>query len=152
MSNNSIWPIDRTLSGAATLGNNGPENNGNDGVLHIPQTSKTGASSSDGLMSYPRHSLGGGLTSVEMQSVYFAAPSDRAKLHWSQREFWWDNDHAFYPRRCHLLTEYQASEINTSLHALTVISYQLKAMFAYASVRRGLLLIVYNCIKIWSLR
>ena len=36
---------------------------GNEGVLHIPQISKTGTSSSDGLMSYPKYSLVGlGLT------------------------------------------------------------------------------------------
>ena len=31
----SIWPIERTLSGATTLGQNGPGSNGNEGVLHI---------------------------------------------------------------------------------------------------------------------
>ena len=29
----SIWPIDRTLSGATTPGQNGPRSNGNEGVL-----------------------------------------------------------------------------------------------------------------------
>ena len=32
----SIWPVDRTLSGATTRGHSGPENNDNEGVLHIP--------------------------------------------------------------------------------------------------------------------
>ena len=36
----SIWPMNRTLSGANTLGQNGTESNGNEGVLHIPQISK----------------------------------------------------------------------------------------------------------------
>ena len=37
MSNTSIWPIDRTLSSATTQDQSGPESNGNEGVLHIPQ-------------------------------------------------------------------------------------------------------------------
>ena len=35
----SIWPIDRTLSGATTLGLCRPGSNGNKGVLRIPQSS-----------------------------------------------------------------------------------------------------------------
>ena len=42
MSNSTIWPIDRTLSGATYPGQSGPENNGNERVLHIAQISKTG--------------------------------------------------------------------------------------------------------------
>ena len=38
----SIWPIDRTLSGANTLSQSGPESNGNEEVLHIPPISKAG--------------------------------------------------------------------------------------------------------------
>ena len=53
MSNSSICPIDRTLSGATTPGQSGPGSDGNEGVLHIPQSSKTGASLPDGLMLYP---------------------------------------------------------------------------------------------------
>ena len=59
MSNNSIWSIDRTLLGATTPGQSGLESNGNEGVLHIPQSSKTGASSSDGFVPYPGHFWGG---------------------------------------------------------------------------------------------
>ena len=54
----SIWPIDRTLSGPTTLGQSGPGNNGNEGVLHIPQIFKAGALPSNCLMSYLRYSLG----------------------------------------------------------------------------------------------
>ena len=36
---NSIRPIDRTLSGATTPGQNGPWSDGNEGVLCIPQSS-----------------------------------------------------------------------------------------------------------------
>ena len=56
----SLWPIDRTLSSATTSGQSGPGNNGNEGVLYIPQISKSGALPSDGFISYPGHSLGGG--------------------------------------------------------------------------------------------
>ena len=31
----SIWPIDKTLSGATTLSQNGPGSDGNEGGLHI---------------------------------------------------------------------------------------------------------------------
>ena len=34
-------------------GQSGPGSNGDEGVLHIPQTSKTGTSPSDSLMSFP---------------------------------------------------------------------------------------------------
>ena len=37
MSNSSIGPIDRTLSGATTLGQSGPGSNGNEEVFHIPE-------------------------------------------------------------------------------------------------------------------
>ena len=34
-----IWPIDKTLSSAITLGQIGPGSDGNEEVLHIPQIS-----------------------------------------------------------------------------------------------------------------
>ena len=39
MLNLSIWPIDRTLSGATTPGQIGPGSDGSEGVLFIPQNS-----------------------------------------------------------------------------------------------------------------
>ena len=59
-----IWSIDRTLSGTTTPGQNGPGSNGNEGILCIHQVSKTGASPSDGLISYLGYSseAGGVLT------------------------------------------------------------------------------------------
>ena len=45
--NSSIWPIDGTLIGMTNPSQSRPGSNGNDGVLHIPQSSSTGASSSD---------------------------------------------------------------------------------------------------------
>ena len=56
MSNSPIRPIDRTQSGATTLGQSGPGNDDNEEVPHIPQSySITGASPLDRLVSYPGH-------------------------------------------------------------------------------------------------
>ena len=49
----SICFLNRTLSGATTPGQSGPKSNSNEGVLHIPQISKAGASPSDDLALYP---------------------------------------------------------------------------------------------------
>ena len=70
MSNNSTSPIDRTLAGDTTPGLSGSGSNYNEGVLHIPQSSKTGASTSNCLVSYGGHSLVGG---AEIQSVHSTA-------------------------------------------------------------------------------
>ena len=51
----SIWPIDRTLSGATSPGQSEPESNDNERVLHILQIFKAGTLSSDGLIPYPGH-------------------------------------------------------------------------------------------------
>ena len=56
----SIWPIERTLSGATTPGQSWPGSDGKEGVLHFPQSSSiTGTSPSDYLAWYPGHSLKG---------------------------------------------------------------------------------------------
>ena len=74
MSNSSIWPIDMILLDATTPGQSGPESDGNEEVLHIPQSSSfTGASSSD-LVSYPGQLLRESYSFVEMQLVYSTAP------------------------------------------------------------------------------
>ena len=50
MSNTSIWPIDRTLSGAPAPDQSEPGSDGDKGVLRIPQSSSiTGTSPSDRL-------------------------------------------------------------------------------------------------------
>ena len=55
-SNSSIWPIDKTLFGATTLGQSGPESNENEGGLGIPQSSIiTEALLSGCLVSYLGH-------------------------------------------------------------------------------------------------
>ena len=43
----SIGPIDRTLTGTTTPGPSGTMSNGNESVIHIPETPKTGASPYD---------------------------------------------------------------------------------------------------------
>ena len=54
----SIWPIDRTVSGATTPGQSGTGSNDNEGALPITQSSGiTGTSPSDCLGSYPGHLL-----------------------------------------------------------------------------------------------
>ena len=63
------------LSGATTLGQSGPESDGNEGVLRIPQSSSIiGASPSECLVSYPRHLLGGLPLCRDAVSV-FSSPS-----------------------------------------------------------------------------
>ena len=75
----SIWAIDRTLSGATTLGQSEPGSDGNQGVLRLPQSSSiTGSSPSDCLVSYLGHSLGGPYPSAEVQLLYSTDPSDWA--------------------------------------------------------------------------
>ena len=51
-SNSYIWSIDGTLTDTI-LGQSEPGSNSTEGILHIPQSSRTGASPSDSLMSYP---------------------------------------------------------------------------------------------------
>ena len=67
LSNISIRFIDRT--GTTTPDQSGPESNSNEGVLHIPQNSKTGALPSDGLMSCSGHLLRESDPSAETQLV-----------------------------------------------------------------------------------
>ena len=79
MTNSSSLPIDRTLSGGASPGHSGPGSYGSEGVLRIPQGSSiTGASPSDCLMLYPRHSCcgGGSYPNAEFQLMYSTASAD----------------------------------------------------------------------------
>ena len=55
--NNSIWPIYGTLTATTTPGQNGPESNDNEGVHHIPQSSRTGLSPSDAVLCYIHNTL-----------------------------------------------------------------------------------------------
>ena len=75
--------LDRTLIGATIPGQSGPESDGNERVLRIPQSSSlTEASPSDCFVSYPGHSLGESYPSTETQSVYSAVPAD-----WDRRGY-----------------------------------------------------------------
>ena len=77
----SIWLIDRTLSGATTLGQSGPGSDGNEGILHIPQSfSITGVSPSDCLESYPGHLLEGVLLFCKEAVSVFYCPSRHGQL------------------------------------------------------------------------
>ena len=69
MSNSSIWPMDRTLSGASTPVQSGPGSDVNEGTLRIPQSS------------IRLLSVGGGLPTLEMQSLYSTAPGGWTKNH-----------------------------------------------------------------------
>ena len=81
---NSIWPIDRTLSGATTPAKSGPGSNGNEGVLRIPQSSSiSGTSPSDCFVSYSEQLWRGrAYPSAEVQSVYSTAPANWIKDSW----------------------------------------------------------------------
>ena len=71
MSNSSIWPINRTLLSVTTPDQSGPGNNGDEEVFSIDKNSSiTGASLSDCLVSYPGHLFVGSYPFAEMQSVY----------------------------------------------------------------------------------
>ena len=70
MVNNSIWSIDMTLSDTTNPDHSEPRSKGNEGVFYIPYSSRIWASPSDGLMSYPGHSLEESYPSAEMQSAY----------------------------------------------------------------------------------
>ena len=58
--NGSICSTHGTPKGTTTLSQSEPGSNENEEVLHIPQSSRTRASSSDGLVSYQGYSLWGG--------------------------------------------------------------------------------------------
>ena len=77
MSNSTIWPINRPLSGATIPGQSGPGSDGNKVELCILQSSHiTGASTSDCLVLYPGHSLGGGVLLLSRDAVViFYSPS-----------------------------------------------------------------------------
>ena len=58
MSSNSIWPMNRTLSGATTPGQSGPRSDNNKGVQHIPQSASINRTSlSDCLISHHHHHI-----------------------------------------------------------------------------------------------
>ena len=63
------------LSGATTPGQSGPGSNGNEGGAPYSRKPRiTGTSPSDCLVSYPRHSFGGGLTPLQRCSQCILQP------------------------------------------------------------------------------
>ena len=68
-----------TLTGITTPSQSRHGSNGNEEVLHIPQSSSIGASPSDDLVSYSGHSLGreDSYPSAEVQLSYLIAPVNR---------------------------------------------------------------------------
>ena len=61
----SMWPIDRAISVATTLGQSEPVSDSKERVLRIPQSSSnTGTLPSDCLASYPGHFWGGSYLSA----------------------------------------------------------------------------------------
>ena len=93
MSNNSSWPIHRTLSGAANPGQFGPGSDGNEGVIRSPQSFRiTAASSSDCLESY----LGdwGDLTSLQRCSQCILRPQPTRPVGTWERWQWRSTPHS----------------------------------------------------------
>ena len=75
----SIYPIEKTLSGASTPDQSRPGSDSNEGVLHVPQSPCiTGTSPSDCFVSYPGDLLGESYPSAKKQSVYSTAPAEGA--------------------------------------------------------------------------
>ena len=73
---NSILLIDRTLTGATSPGQSGPGSDGNEGVLHITQSSSIiGTSPSDCSVSYPGQSWEGVLPLCGEAVGVFYGPS-----------------------------------------------------------------------------
>ena len=69
------------LSGATKPGQSGPGNNGNKRVLRIPQSfSITGTSPSDGLVSYPVHWLGWGVTPLQPTKQFIVEKSAQKSI------------------------------------------------------------------------
>ena len=76
MSNSSVWPIDRILSGAITPSQSGPGSDGNERVLGIPQIlTITVASSSDCFVSYQDARWNGVLSLCRDAVGIFYSPS-----------------------------------------------------------------------------
>ena len=77
MSDSYIWPIDRTISCSTNPGGqSGSRSNVNEGVPRIPQSVRSGASTSDCFVSYPEYSLVGGVLPLCRDAIdVFFSPS-----------------------------------------------------------------------------
>ena len=78
--NSSIRSINETLTDTTTLDKSGPGSYVNEGILYIPQSSRTEASPRNYLESYQGYcSLveeGGSYSSAKMQLMYSPTPAD----------------------------------------------------------------------------
>ena len=74
-----IWPIDRALSSATTLGQSDPGSYGNEGVLRIPQNFSI-TPALDCLVSYPDTRWGGVLSLCIDAVGVFYSPSRLSKV------------------------------------------------------------------------
>ena len=78
--NSSVWPIDRTLSGATTPRQIEPGSNGNEVVLCILQIPRAGALAWDSSIAYPGYTSVVSYLSAEIQSVYSTVPINRGDI------------------------------------------------------------------------
>ena len=112
---NSIWPIDRKLSGATTPSQCGLGTDRNEEVLRIPQSSRITGASPDCLMSCPGHMLGESYPSTEMKSVYSKTPADWAMFYLSSHR-----------GQCHLLPApyYRVGNLLGQMYLQEVLDHQ----------------------------
>ena len=72
----SIWPIDRTLSGAITPGQSEPRSDRNKGYSTYPKAPALQEPHHDNLVIYPRHLSVESYSFAEMLSMYSAVLAD----------------------------------------------------------------------------
>ena len=72
--NYSISSIDKTVTGTISPGQSTARSNCNGKVLNIPENFKTGAYSSNGLVSYTGHSLGLGFAFMQKSNRRIQKP------------------------------------------------------------------------------
>ena len=78
----SIWPIDKTLSGATTMGQSEPGSHDPEWVISIPESYKiTRTFLLDCFVSYSWYSLEGILPLCKKQSVYNNYTTGTSQLH-----------------------------------------------------------------------
>ena len=83
MSNSSIWPIDRTPSGATTPDQSRPGSNGNEGVLHSPKLQDKSLTIK-WFSVISRTLINGGGGSAEMLCILQSQPIGQ------KNSFWWN--------------------------------------------------------------
>ena len=90
----SIWPIERTLSGATIPGESGLRNNGSKGVLHIPLSSCITVASPSGLFSVISRTLVGGVLPLcrDSISVFYSPQLTGPSKYMRQRDYHFDFD------------------------------------------------------------